>query len=168
MDKKQRKILFLALGGVIVLLLILGLIFWLERPSHKQPPSVGGEVSTTTIESTVATSTTSTVKLPAKKSTTSKTTTEKPLTYEEAVKMYENNRFQFSNSCSRVTPTSFVLKKGSRFMIDNREDKFHIFSFLDQKYSVKPYSFVIVTAQTVGVQPVLCDGAQRATVNIQK
>lgn len=168
MVKKHQKILFFILGGLFVLLLILGLIFWFKKLDNSQPSIVNDEISATTTVDLIATTTTSTVNLPTKKTAPPKTTTEKPLTYEEAVKKYPDTRFQFSNSCSRVFPSSFVIKKGLKFMIDNREDKFHIFSFLDQKYSVKPYGFVIVTAQTVGIQPVLCDGAQRATVNIQK
>jgi hypothetical protein len=90
------------------------------------------------------------------------------LSYTEAVAKYSNYRFQFYDNCSSATPSSFVVKSGSKFMIDNHEDKTHTFTFAKQKYAVKPYGYAIITAQTTGIQSVYCDGAPRATVEVAK
>jgi hypothetical protein len=99
--------------------------------------------------------------------TTPKTvTTKKPLTYSEVIKLYEGARFQFSGNCTQVTPASFVLKKGEKFMIDNLDTITHVFGVSGQKYTLKAHTYAIATATTAGNVPVLCDNVARATVKV--
>lgn len=156
---KNNKII---LGAVIVL--AVGIMVWALLPK-KYDPSYGtpGTAPSAEDKTSVSTSTTTAPKLTPKKPAAVK-----PLGYGELVKKYEGYRFQFSVNCSQVTPSSFVLKKGEKFMIDNRDDKKHTFGFGGQKFSVGAFGYVIVTAQLAGDQYVLCDGVQRARVNVQK
>lgn len=88
--------------------------------------------------------------------------------YVDMIAKFGGNRFQFSQNCTQVTPSSFALKLGKQFMVDNRDAKAHVFSFAGQKYSVPDYGYAIVTASKLGDQSVFCDGVQRAKVNVQK
>ncbi|MCX6780414.1 MAG: hypothetical protein NT034_04555 [Candidatus Magasanikbacteria bacterium] len=88
--------------------------------------------------------------------------------YVEMVKKFGGNRFQFSANCTSVQPSSFVLKAGQQFMVDNRDSKAHTFSFGGKKYAVTDYGYAIVTAIKAGTQPLLCDGIQRARVTVEK
>ncbi len=112
----------------------------------------------------MSTSTTSTIPQP----TTKKTILKPALNYGELIKKFNGYRFQFSNNCSQISPFALVIKSGSQFMIDNREDKNHVFTFSQQKYYVKPFSYAIVTTKNTGEQHIFCDGIQRATVNVAK
>lgn len=88
--------------------------------------------------------------------------------YVDMIKKFEGNRFEFSNDCTLVSINAIVIKTGVKFMIDNRDKKPHVFSFAGQKYSVPDYGYAIVATPKIGIQPIYCDGVQRATVNVQK
>ena len=88
--------------------------------------------------------------------------------YVDMVDKIGGYRFQFSNNCSSVSPSSFVIKSGVQFMIDNRDSKDHEFSFSGQKYKVSSFGYAIVTASKLGDQSLYCDGIQRVKVNVQK
>ncbi len=174
-------------GGVL-LVLCLAIVFlrfgrggedtWICDPQagwvkHGNPsglaPSTSCGPQTAVIEDNNTTSTLAKLNQTTAKKTTPKTTVKAlVLSYTELVKKYEGYRFQFSNDCSQVSPNSFVIKTGYTFMLDNRENKEHIFTFDKVKYSVKPYGYAVVTAKSLGNQSVMCDGVQRAIVNVQK
>lgn len=88
--------------------------------------------------------------------------------YVDMVKKFGGNNFQFSNNCTLVSVNSIVVKTGVKFMIDNRDKKPHVFSFAGQNYSVPDYGYAIVATPKIGIQPIYCDGIQRATVNVAK
>jgi hypothetical protein len=169
---KNTKIA-LIIGGIALILLIWGIL----AKSNKNNISTFTPTSTT--ENTLAatstpenstTTITATSTLPAtttKKVIKPKTVIKTPApSYSDIVKKYAGYRFQFSGNCSYVTPVSFVIKKGYKFMADNRENKKHTFTFGSQKYTVAPYGYAIFTATTVGKQMILCDGIQRGSVNV--
>ncbi|MEI6627168.1 MAG: hypothetical protein WCL61_01100 [bacterium] len=127
------------------------------------------KLATTTLATTTLSTTTTSTKSTI---TNTKTSIKKPIiptipapTYAELIKKYNGWRLQFSANC-QVTPGSFIIKKGSQFMIDNRDEIAHNFAFGATKYSIKPYGYAIVTASVVGTTYVLCDGIQRATITI--
>jgi hypothetical protein len=86
--------------------------------------------------------------------------------YADVVKQYGDYRFQFSNNCRGVSPNGLVMKKGKKFMLDNKDGKTHIFTVDKQKYTVKAYGYAIATASVLGKQFVLCDGIQTASLNV--
>lgn len=150
--KKNHKIILILAAFVLVVFGVACLIV-----NYKNAKFSPAAVTTSTSEKTA----------PAKKTTGAKTAPEKTLSYGELVKKYEGYRFQFSLNCTQVTPSSFVIKKGQKFMIDNRDDKKHVFSFGGQKYSLGAYGYAVVSTQLTGEQSVLCDGIQKVTVNVQ-
>jgi hypothetical protein len=159
---KNQKIYWGIASAVVVALLIL-ISYWLTHrtttPEGTEADETNTEVTSST--ETMVTSTTSTVKIIPK---TVKTTP--PLAYGEMVKKYQGYIFQFDRDCTWVTPTSMVMKKGVKFVIDNRENKTHIFTFANNKYTLKAYNYVIVTAAPVGTNYISCDGAHRAVVKV--
>lgn len=168
----NKKIKSLLIPGLVILgVLLLGGLFifrgnkQVEVSEQADVVVPDKEVETLSVTSTV-TSTTSTpvIKRVIKPKTT--TANVKEAIYSEVMKKYDKYRFQFSSNCSEVFPKTFVIKKDLLFMIDNREDKPHVFSFGNQKYSVKPYGYVLINAQPVGNNFILCDGIQRASVTV--
>ena len=184
MSKKTLVVSLVVLLGLVVLVIAVrfggsGEDSWVCDPQlgwvkHGNPsgpaPATGCVVSKiSTGDNTAVTSTTTVANQLVARKTTPKTTVKAlGLSYAELVKKYEGYRFQFSNGCSQVSPSSFVIKTGYTFMIDNREDKAHVFTFDKVKYSVKPYGYAVVTAKSLGDQSVLCDGIQRSIVIVQK
>ncbi len=154
---KNTKVILLIV--VIVLVVILSIWFSKNNSTKKQS---GLTTTSTVVSNEAATST------PSSTPAVSGSVGNKVLSYAALVKKYEGYRLQFSNNCSQVSPNSFVIKKGLSFLIDNREDKEHIFSFSNQKYFVKSYGYIVVTTQAIGQHSILCDGVPRAMVNVEK
>lgn len=87
--------------------------------------------------------------------------------YVEMISKIGGYRFQFSNNCASVYPSTFAIKSGVQFMIDNRDSIAHVFSFSGQKFNVAGFGYAIVTSSKIGDQTVFCDGIQRVKVNVQ-
>lgn len=75
-------------------------------------------------------------------------------------------RFQFS-SCSG-NPGSLTMKLGTKFMIDNRDDKSHQIAIGSQSYKLGAYDFAIISIKKVGSFNITCDGGGAAQVSVQK
>ena len=164
MQKNTKVIL---LGGAILLVLIL-LVKSNWSPADQSDnikPLSTVPTSPTTDSITTPTTPTTQPNTPTKTIVAPKTTTP-VMNYTDLVNKYIGYRFQFANNCSTASPSAFVIKSGSKFMIDNRENIAHTFTFDKQKYAVKPYGYVIITTRTAGTQAVFCDGVQRVMVNV--
>lgn len=152
--------------GVAILLIVILLVLISKFAFNKKQPDL---VSTNTVSNENTTSSTpTTTPTNTPKNIPQKKAPAPVLNYAELIKKYEGYRFQFSSNCTQVTPNSVVIKSGSQFMIDNREDKSHTFVFDKQKYPVKAYGYAIVTTKTTGRLAILCDDAQRAVVTVVK
>lgn len=90
------------------------------------------------------------------------------LSYTDALKIYGVNgyRFQFSDNCLGL-PGRLVIKKGSKFMLDNRDDVAHTIKFKSQTVRLSKYGFAIVTASETGDLDIMCDGVNRAELLVQ-
>lgn len=90
-----------------------------------------------------------------------------PTSYSEALSLYglTGYRIQFVN-CS-ASPGSLVVKRGQKFMIDNRDAKAHVIAVGSAKYSLSAYGYRIVSTAQTGTLNITCDGggAGRLTVN---
>lgn len=166
--KKNTQIILIGVAIILVVILISKLA---RFSSDDQKDNNYKDQSKTPPNAIILDEETTTTKIP----TTSKTTpTAKPkpttpvLNYTEIKNKYNGYRFQFSNNCSSITPNSFVIKSGSKFMVDNQENKIHTFTFEKQIYIVKPYSYAIFTTKTSGTQSIFCDGVQRVFVTVAK
>jgi hypothetical protein len=92
------------------------------------------------------------------------------LTYDQALAIYgsggNNYRFQFAANCQPV-PGSLTIKKGSRFMLDNRDSEPHTFKIGTQTVRLNKYAFAVVTARQTGDLNILCDNINRAKILVQ-
>ena len=173
--EKQKVIVTIAVAVAAVSgisLLIFG-----RGPAAEQPKttnSVSGETATSTTPTTATTSTAATTT--AKTTTTNgtkKTTTKSTATatasatdkYIAATKAYANLRFQFVNC--KATPGSFTVKKGTKFMLDNRDNAKHKFAVGKTVYYLGPYGWTVATANVVGLNYITCDGGGSARITVQ-
>lgn len=74
-------------------------------------------------------------------------------------------RFQFAN-CSGY-PGTFTIKRGIKFMIDNRDNEAHIIGIGANKYRLGEYGYAIVQVQKAGDYNITCDGGGSARVVVQ-
>ena len=146
--------------GVVVLVVILALIGWWRQKMDKPTPVAVSDQQ----QQMPAADTTS----PAPKPPVSAKT--QAQLYTDAVKMYQY-RLQFLQ-CHGTIPTALnngtlVIKKGVKFMLDNRDATAHTFAFAGQSVRVGGYNFAIVSVPTAGLYPLTCDGGGAASLNVQ-
>jgi len=161
MTKKQK--IYYSIAGLAIIIVAL-LIVWLLLKNtipDSTPVDDANIVETVSSTENIVTSTTSTVKTIIK---TKKNTP--PLAYGEIVKQYKGYIYQFDRNCTLVNPSYLILKNGVKFVIDNRENKTHTFAFSNNKYILKAYNYVIVSATPVGTNYISCDGIHRAVVEV--
>ena len=125
-----------------------------DIPSNDTPAEV--EVS----RSTPATATT-----PSTKPSQSLKSSE--LTYDQAIQIYGKSGYRIQLVKCHGTPGTLVIKKGSKFMLDNRDGVWHNVTVGKQKFRVSGWGFIIVTASEVGNVSITCDGGGAATLNVQ-
>lgn len=96
------------------------------------------------------------------------TTTVETKSYGDAINIYRTSgyRFQFSN-CSG-SPGTLTMKIGTKFMIDNRDNKSHQIGIGTKTYKLEAYDFAIVSIQKIGTFNITCDGGGAANVWVQK
>lgn len=164
----MKKNTQLILAGVAIILAICLVVQLSETGKHER--NEGNEYTQHgAVPPTSKNNTTPTTPRTTSKTVSPKTTPVAPaMSYGDAVKKYDGIRFQFGNNCASVTPTSFVLKSGEQFMVDNRENIIHTFTFEKQRYVVMPFGYAIFTTRTGGAQSIYCDGVQRAKVDVAR
>jgi hypothetical protein len=93
----------------------------------------------------------------------------KRLTYTEALSIYgaqgTGYHYQFVNC--RGTPGQLTMKKGTKFLLDNRDNASHKFTIGSQTYSLGKYGFAVITARDLGTYNILCDGGGAASIFVQ-
>lgn len=160
-------------------ILVLVVLFVLQACIFKPSVPVNSEAIITENTNLISMDTSSTVEI----STTTTSTTgqngtyKKPVTktapgavtqsYADALKEYSASgyRFQFVNC--RATPGSLTIKKGTSFMIDNRDNASHKIKVGPATYSVGAYGFVIATAKTIGSNYIICDGISTGRLEVR-
>ncbi len=85
--------------------------------------------------------------------------------YTAALNDNAGKRFQFV-ACAG-NPGVLSIKKGTNFMLDNRDNKTHIFGIGKNTYELKAYDFALVNVKTAGDYFITCDGGGAAKVSIQ-
>lgn len=172
MEEAAKKNKYAALGTGVVILLLLAIYTFTRQPVTEVNETIEAtsiQNATTTSTITVTSTSTSTAPLVDKKPVP--TTTVKPKTagsataYQKAIETYQY-RFQFINC--QGNPGKLTFKQGVKVMLDNRDEATHTFGFGGAKYTVKGYSFVIVTAPKAGTHNITCDGGGAAQMDIQK
>lgn len=91
------------------------------------------------------------------------------LAFTNALKTYQY-RIQFDQCHGTVNLVGtgiLSVKKGSKVMLDNRDDAAHTIAFAGQSVKVAANDFAIVTAGKSGTFNVTCDGGGAATLNVE-
>ncbi|OGE87548.1 MAG: hypothetical protein A3J07_04900 [Candidatus Doudnabacteria bacterium RIFCSPLOWO2_02_FULL_49_13] len=143
--------------GVVVLAIIGGLIAYVNR--DKSLPQAATDQPAATGSDQLAPTSTPALGLHA------------GLTYTQAVAKYASTRIQFDDCHGTVNRTSLgslVVKKGSPFMLDNRDPDAHVFAFGTQSYRIGGQDFAIVSATKVGQFNLTCDGGGSAKLTVEQ
>ncbi len=95
------------------------------------------------------------------------TSTAATQSYMTALGIYGKNgaRFQFVN-CSG-NPGTLNIKRGTKFMLDNRDNVEHKISVGATTYQIPAYSFAIIGVQKSGSYNITCDGGGAAHVGVE-
>jgi len=164
-----KKYIYIALG-VILLAGILYLAFRNKNTSQSNNNVNEGSVSNAT--STAGTSTSTAATSTAVKKTTVKAAPA-PLSatqrYLDAIKIYKTAGYYFQFVDCHGLPGSLTLKKGKKFMLDNRDAKTRKIAIQGgQSFQIKSYDFAIATApSTIGTHYITCDGGGAASILVQ-
>jgi hypothetical protein len=151
------------LGAVLVIAVVYALVDSKPKSTDQANNNNGDQQQTTPGENQEQPGTDET---PA--ATPSPTPAPARLTYNDALKTYGVNgyRFQFSDNCLGI-PGRLTIKKGGKFMLDNRDDVAHTIKLGSQTFRLSKYGFAIVTASQTGDLDILCDGVTRAELLVQ-
>lgn len=169
-EDKQKKYIYLAIG-VAVVLLVLFLVFRnkgsqdvVEEPYIPERP---GEQVTLPSASSTPSSTIKTPSVPIKTSPTPLSATQK---YLDAIRIYKNPGYYFQFVDCHGLPGTLTMKKGKKFMLDNRDAKTRRIAISGgQSFKIGAYGFAIATAPTkAGTHYITCDGGGAATILVQQ
>lgn len=160
-----KKIVYVAAG--IILLGVVGYLVWGQKTKNG-----GNEKSqTATGTSQITTSTRTSPKTAAPKTTAPKTTAPVAATqkYLDALKIYKTSGYYFQFVDCHGSPGSLVLKKGKKFMLDNRDNQTRKIAIVGgQSFNITAYNFAIATApSSLGVHYITCDGGGAAAISVQ-
>lgn len=176
MPKKIAKILFLSLSGVLFLsgagcskatpaIPIDTSLNRAPAPTLILPVSqeIQRVVPPTAKQITSAISTSQTPKQKIKNSPPSTN----PLSYSAALNIYRNSGYYFQFSSCHGLPGRISIKRGVKFMMDNRDDVARTLAINGKSYYVSSYNFVIAAApKTAGKFFITCDGGGAATLHV--
>lgn len=165
-----KKYIYIA-AAVILLAVILYFIF----AKKTSQPNYGNQ-TTSTVGETNATSTITSPTSSATKSVSTKPSsqTDLPLSatqkYIDAVRIYKNVGYYFQFKDCHAAPGYLTLKKGKKFMLDNRDGQIRKISIQGgQTFQIKPYDFAIATAPTtIGTHNITCDDGGTASIFVQQ
>lgn len=168
-EDKQKKYIYIAVAGAVILI-ILFLIFR-NRGNTNEDQLDTGVPTEDTVTNSVTSTPSSTV--PAKNPTPVKTSPT-PLSatqkYLDAIRIYKNTGYYFQFVDCHGLPGTLTMKKGKKFMLDNRDAKSRRIAISGgQSFKIPAYNFAIATAPTkAGTHYITCDGGGAATIVVQQ
>lgn len=89
------------------------------------------------------------------------------LTYAQALKIYRTSGYYLQIDSCRGRPGVMTIKKGSKFMIDNRDPLAVKIGLGGKNYLIPKYGFTIISADRVGTNYLTCNGGGAAQINVQ-
>ena len=169
-EDKQKKYTYTAIAGAVALI-ILFIIFRNRgntNDSQLDTGVLGQDVGTTTTPTTSSTPS-STVKTPPAPIKTSPTPLSATQKYLDAIRIYKNPGYYFQFVDCHGLPGTLTMKKGKKFMLDNRDAKTRKIAISGgQSFKIGAYGFAIATAPTkAGTHYITCDGGGAATILVQ-
>ena len=159
MNNSQK--MWLTLGSIVLaIVLIVGIAkkMTTQAPNSSVPTNESSSNQAVTPPST--TPTPPTLKASLYQGTSS-------LKYEDALRAYSASRFQFAD-CRNVAPISMVVKRGTKIMLDNRDDLAHTFGIAGTNYRISGYHFLLVGTPIAGTYTLMCDGVNSVRLQIEK
>lgn len=152
--------------GAILLVIVLYFAY------GKKTKNAGNEKNqTATGTPKIATSTKTLPKTVVPKTTAPKTAAPVVATqkYLDALKIYKTSGYYFQFVDCHGAPGSLVLKKGKKFMLDNRDNQTRKIAIVGgQSFNISAYNFAIATApSSLGVHYITCDGGGAAAISVQ-
>lgn len=88
-------------------------------------------------------------------------------TYAQALKIYRASGYYLQFDNCRGNPGILTLKKGAKFMLDNRDPLAIKIGLSGKNYLISKYNFTIVTAEKIGTNYVTCNGGGAAQIKVQ-
>ncbi len=165
----------LALGALAVVVVVGGFFVWqkyslnLEEPAPIKISDVKPDTWQPSIVETIPVpsekTTTPTVKTAPPTIAVKSVTT--PLNYTQALNLYRGAGAYFQLVKCNGNPGMISLKKGVKFMVDNRDRVTHRIGLGKSVFTIKPYGFLILTASYPGTSPLTCDGGGAAQLNVE-
>jgi hypothetical protein len=172
-----RGYIYTVLVGLLVVLLLVAVF----KKDNNDNENVGSEVNlvgapTQELSSNIESSTSSAVAATTtiKKITVPVKTSSAPLSatqrYLDAIRLYKNVGYYFQFVDCHGLPGSLTLKKGKKFMLDNRDNKSHKIAIVGgQSFTIGAYNFAIATAPSkAGTHYITCDGGGAASILVQQ
>jgi len=171
---RPRHILIIA---VIIVLILVG--YAVVQSRRTNTTDTANTATTTTDQNAPATTntdnttnTTATQPAATQKGTPSTGSGSGILKYDDALALYAGRLFQFQNCVAGpppvISPGSLAIKKGGKYMLDNRDKTAHTLKVSTQSYRLAGQNFVIATAPaTVGTYTITCDGGGVAQLRVQ-
>ncbi len=95
------------------------------------------------------------------------TTSTETKDYGTALNIYGKSGYRFQFSQCSGSPGSLIMKLGTKFMIDNRDDKSHQIGIGTQSYKLAAYDFAIISIKKIGSYNITCDGGGAARVDVR-
>ena len=153
---------FIYIGAGVVLLLAASYFVWLK---NRQPNSAD-----TSTEKAATTTTSSVIIMPKKSSSPASSPLSATQRYLDAIRVYKSVGYYFQFVDCHGSPGTFTLKKGKKFMLDNRDNVTHKIAVQGgQSFQVGAYNFAIATApSTLGTHYITCDGGGAASIVVQQ
>lgn len=89
--------------------------------------------------------------------------------YALALGLYKKSGFYFQFAGCHGNPGVLTMKRGVKFMIDNRDNEVHVIKIGTKSYVLGPYGYAIVTTpNTIGKNFITCDKGGAAVINVAK
>lgn len=145
-------------------ILVIAILVWPHGPSNA-PEATNSQEATASAPDTSGTDTNAAANTPPSTTGAPKAAAPAAMTYDEAVQTYGSMRFQFLNC--RGTPGSMTLKKGTSYLLDNRDDKAHTIAVGTKSYKLGAYGFTVIKATDTGTLNITCDGGGAANLIVQ-
>jgi len=162
----------MVIGGIVVIVIIA--IFIGVWAAHKHSSSdqtaqtnneaSNGNTSGSTTPATDQTATTSTSSAQSQL----KTRLSGNQAYDAAVATYQASGYRIQFNLCQATPHQLVIKKGAKFMLDNRDDESRTIIVKSQTFHLGPYGYTIATAIDLGIYTVSCDGRGVMQLTVEK
>lgn len=128
-------------------------------------------LTTTTLETATTTPTTVKKTTITKKTTTPTKSASTSLSatndYLKARSTYQTSGYYFQFLNCKGAPGILTAKKGTKLMLDNRDDKMRKIVFIGKLYNINAYGYAIVTADKLGKHYITCDGGGAAQITVQ-